>query len=49
MNVFTGFNIVKFDKHLAVPEGISLKEWIRQKYGEDAVTLIETLISPYKE
>ncbi len=48
MGIITGFNIVRFDQHIWVPEGISTKDWVRQHFGEEAVTLIEALISPYK-
>ncbi len=48
MNIVTGFDVVKFDQHLHVPEGVSTREWIRQQYGDNAVVLIETLIAPYK-
>ncbi len=44
LNIITGFDIIKFDKHLCVPGGISTREYINQKYGEDAVRLIEMLL-----
>ncbi len=48
MSIVTGFDVVKFDEHLAVPEGISTREWIRQQYGDNAVSLVETLIGEIK-
>lgn len=47
MNYFsfiTGFDIIKFDeKFLKTPDGISMGEYIREKYGEEAVDLIKNL------
>lgn len=39
-----GFDVVAFDKYLEVPDGTSTKEFIAEKYGDDAVTLVENLI-----
>lgn len=41
----TGFNIVKFDKHFVkTPDGKSLAEVIRTKYGDEAEALCLRLI-----
>jgi len=45
MEFMTGFDIVAFDDYLKVPDGVSLKDYIREKHGDDAVTMIEALIS----
>ena len=39
-----GFDIVSFDRTLAVPDGISCKAYIKAKYGKDAAKLIEDLL-----
>jgi hypothetical protein len=41
----TGFDIVKFDKDIATPDGTSTSIWIQTKYGPEAVNLIRKLIS----
>jgi len=38
-----GFDIVKFDEFLAVPDGQSTKDFIFKKYGQQAVDLIVSL------
>ena len=40
----TGFNICKFDDYIKTPNGISTKMFIEEKYGKNAVKLIESLI-----
>lgn len=43
-NPITGFDIVKFDNDLNVPDGKSLKDFVIEKYGKDAARLIQQLI-----
>ena len=43
-DIQTGFDIVKFDEWLKVPDGVSTREFIFQKFGSNAVLLVETLI-----
>lgn len=38
------FNIVKFDEWLRTPDGTSTKDYIKQKYGDEASAFIEHLI-----
>jgi len=45
MHPLWGFDIVQFDKELGVPDGISTKDFIKSKYGQTAVSMIEDLIS----
>ena len=40
----TGFQICTFDEDLGVPDGTSTKDFILQKFGKDAVALVENLI-----
>jgi hypothetical protein len=40
-----GFDIVKFDEDIKTPDGISTKDFISKTYGDDAVKLIQNLIS----
>ncbi len=44
MNPLTGFDITKLDDDLKVPVGTSMKDFINEKYGQEAVALIEDLI-----
>ena len=39
-----GFDIVKFDEDIKVPDNISCKNHINNKYGKAAVELIEKLM-----
>jgi hypothetical protein len=39
--VFNSFDIIAFDKWLMTPDGISTKDFLTQKYGEDASKFIE--------
>lgn len=39
-----GFDIIKFDKDIKTPDGTSTKEFILDKYGEEAVNLISDLL-----
>jgi len=39
------FDIIKFDHWLRTPEGTSTKDYIKQKYGEEAMKFIEHLNS----
>jgi hypothetical protein len=43
-NYVTGFDIVKFDKDIATPDGTSTSMWIQQKYGTETISLIRKLI-----
>ena len=47
-DVFTGFDIVKFDKAIETPDGKSTKDWVIEKYGENAAELILKLIRGWK-
>lgn len=46
-NPFTGFDIVKFDEDFFpdLPDGVSLKDAVLEKYGQESVDLIQELIS----
>lgn len=39
-----GFDIVKFNEYVHCPDNISLKDFIAEKYDNDAVELISKLI-----
>jgi cyanate lyase len=40
-----GFDICRFDEYLGeYPDGTSMKDFIREKYGDRAVELIQSLI-----
>ncbi len=39
-----GFNVIAFDDWLKTPDGISTRDFIRQKYGDEAVAIVEDLI-----
>jgi hypothetical protein len=40
----TGFDIVKFDKWLETPDGVSTHDYLLQKYDQNALTLVEDLL-----
>ena len=40
----TGFDLIKFDDDFTKTSGFSIEETIRDKYGEEAVTLVKELI-----
>lgn len=40
----SGFDVVEFDKFLGVPDGVSTREFLADRYGDEAVRLIEKLI-----
>ncbi len=44
-NTLHGFDIVRFDEWVGVPEGRSLHETTLERYGENAAQLIEDLIN----
>jgi len=47
---YLGFDIVGFDeKFLKTPDGISTRAYVKEKYGEDAVKLLERLIESEKQ
>jgi hypothetical protein len=39
-----GFDVIRFDEFLRVPDGTSTKHFIEKKYGNEAVKLIQELI-----
>jgi len=39
-----GFDIVAFDRRLKVPDGTSTKDFIKEKYGDEAVSLVIRLM-----
>lgn len=43
-NPITGFDFVKFDGWVGVVDGVSLKEAIKDKFGMEAVEVVEELI-----
>jgi len=45
VDILTGFDIVKFGEWLEVPDGISTKDFVEEKYGDKGVKIIEALIS----
>ena len=44
-DVIGGFDIVKFDDAIATPDWISTAEYIRERHGEGAVSLIRELLN----
>ena len=44
MDPLLGFDIVKFDKYIAPPDGQSLSDFIAGKYGETARVLVQNLL-----
>ena len=40
----TGFDVVRFDAWLKLPEGVSTRDYVREHYGEEAVSLILALL-----
>ena len=44
MHPLFGFDIVAFDEWLGTPDGISLRDHLLSTKGQDAVSLIESLI-----
>jgi len=43
-NAFLGFDIVKFDKHLNVPDYVSLSDFLLEEYSQEAHDLVEILM-----
>lgn len=43
--LLTGFDIVKFNDAIKSPDNMSLKEFVLEKYGDEAVNLIFELIN----
>ena len=43
-NSFFGFDVVKFDAWLEVPDGVSTSDFITQKYGAEACALVRSLL-----
>lgn len=44
-NSTTGFDVIKFDEWLGVPDGESTENFVRTNYGEAGVAIIKRLIS----
>ena len=42
-NVIYGFDVVAFDEFLKVPVGVSTSDFIKEKYGKDAVKMIKAM------
>jgi len=40
-----GFDVIKFDSHLKVPDGVSTADLILKKHGQGAVDLVRALIA----
>lgn len=38
------FDIIAFDKFIKTPDGVSCKDYVKQKYGDQALKMIERLI-----
>ena len=45
MHPLLGFDIVSFDEFIVTPDGMSTHDNLKQKFGEDALALIERLIA----
>lgn len=43
-STLTGFDVVKFDEWLGTPDGTSTRDCIANRYGWDAVKLVESLL-----
>ena len=44
MHPLTGFDIFRFDDWLGTPKGVSIHDYLLEKYGKDAVALLESCI-----
>jgi hypothetical protein len=44
MNDYTGFDIVKFDEMIKTPDGVSTHDFVKRKYGLQALNMIQDLI-----
>ncbi len=44
-NAITGFDVVKLDDNLKVPNGTSTAEFIEEKYGKKAVELVRAIMA----
>lgn len=44
IDAVTGFDICQFDSDIKTPRGISLKDHLTKKYGENVAKLVEGLI-----
>ncbi|MFA5321950.1 MAG: hypothetical protein WC373_04695 [Smithella sp.] len=40
-----GFDIIRFDEDLKTPDGTSTSDFIKEKYGKEAVELISKMIN----
>lgn len=38
-----GFDVIKFDEFIAPPDGVSLQDVVRERYGDIAVDLVKSL------
>jgi hypothetical protein len=41
------FDILKFEKRLRVPEDVSIMEFIKNKYGDDAVAMVVDILKNF--
>lgn len=44
MDPIFGFNVIKLDQHLGVPDGTSTSDFIKNKYGEKAVRMVREML-----
>ena len=44
-DIYTGFDIIKFDDYIAPSEDQSLEEYILERHGEQAVSIIKRLLN----
>ena len=44
MDLFMGFDIVKFDEFIGTPDGQSLSDFLNEKFGAEAQALVRSLI-----
>lgn len=40
----TGFKLIEFDKAIGTPSGVRTSTYIKKHYGDNAVSLIESLL-----
>ncbi len=44
INNLIGFDFIKFDDYLQIPEDISMRDFIADNYGDDAMNMVFDLI-----
>ena len=44
MHPIFGFDIIQFNNDIQVPDGQSCKDFVKEKYGDNAVQLLERLL-----